>query len=86
MLSLIRPIRSSVRTNIQVVQTSILLKYRPLFQFLSRHAPKLADEVQRAYVVSARAYYETCFRRYARSLGVIRVSRDALSSSPALLC
>ena len=52
----------------------ILLKYRPLFQFLHRHAPKVAEEVQRAYVVSARAYYETCFRRYARSLGLVKVS------------
>lgn len=73
LLSLIRPIRASVRTNIQVVQSTTLLKYRSLFRFLRRQAPKAADEVQRAYVVSARAYYETCFRRYARSLGVIRV-------------
>lgn len=74
MLGLIRPLRASVQTNIQVVQTTILLKYRPLFQFLHRHAPKVAEEVQRAYVVSARAYYETCFRRYARSLGLVKVS------------
>ena len=30
-------------------------------------------ELQRAYVGAARLYYETGFRRYARSLGVIKV-------------
>lgn len=84
MLGLIRPLRASVQTNIQVVQTTILLKYRPLFQFLHRHAPKVAEEVQRAYVVSARAYYETCFRRYARSLGLVKVSIRRMACGEAL--
>jgi vacuolar protein sorting-associated protein 52 len=58
----------------QVIQTSILLKFRPLFLFLQRHAPPIASEVQRAYVGAARVYYETGFRRYVRSLGWIKVS------------
>jgi hypothetical protein len=73
LLGLIKPIRSSVRTNIQVVQSSILLKYQPFYLFLRIHAPKVAQEVQRSYVTSARTYYETSFRRYARALGVIKV-------------
>jgi hypothetical protein len=57
----------------QVIQTSILLKYHPLFAFLQRQAPNVAHELQRAYVGAARAYYETGFRRYVRSLGWIKV-------------
>lgn len=74
----------------QVIQTSVLLKYRPLFAFLQRQAANVAHEIQRSYVGAARVYYETGFRRYARSLGVIKVCRifvearlsnDALSGS-----
>lgn len=61
-------------TNMQVIQTSVLLKYRPLFLFLQRKASPVASEVQRAYVGAARVYYETGFRRYVRSLGWIKVS------------
>ncbi|KAF8974178.1 Sac2 family-domain-containing protein [Flammula alnicola] len=71
-LALFQPIRGSVTTNMQVIQTSVLLKYGPLFAFLQRQAPPVATELQRAYVGAARLYYETGFRRYARSLGVIK--------------
>jgi vacuolar protein sorting-associated protein 52 len=57
----------------QVIQTSVLLKYSPLYAFLQRHASNVAHELQRSYVGAARMYYETGFRRYARSLGVIKV-------------
>lgn len=79
LLNMLKPIRASVKTNIHIIQSSILLKYLPFFHFLKRQAPKIAQEVQRAYVVSARAYYETCFRRYARSLSQIAVSRVFLN-------
>lgn len=72
LLSLIKPIRSTVRTHIQMIQSSVLLKYLPFFTFLRRQAPKIAAEVQRAYVSSARTYYETSFRRYARALGQVK--------------
>lgn len=82
LLALIRPLRATVETNIQSVQFDSLLKYTTLFTFLSRHAPRAAEEVQRAYVVSARAYYETTFRRYTRSLATIkaRTSKNASST------
>lgn len=57
----------------QVIQTSVLLKYSPLYAFLQRHAPSVAHELQRSYIGAARMYYETGFRRYVRSLGVIKV-------------
>ncbi|KDR83878.1 hypothetical protein GALMADRAFT_236339 [Galerina marginata CBS 339.88] len=71
-LALLQPIRSNVTTNMQVIQTSVLLKYSSLFGFLQRQAPAVATELQRAYVGAARLYYETGFRRYARTLGVIK--------------
>ncbi|GLB33953.1 putative vps52 / Sac2 family protein [Lyophyllum shimeji] len=71
-LALFQPIRGNVTTNMQVIQTSVLLKYNGLFAFLQRQAPNVAHEVQRSYVGAARVYYETGFRRYARSLGWIK--------------
>ncbi|KAK7695969.1 hypothetical protein QCA50_000608 [Cerrena zonata] len=71
-LNMLQPIRTSMTTNMQVVQTSILLKYRPLYGFLQRHAVNVANEIQRAYVGAARTYFETGFRRYIRSLGWVK--------------
>ncbi|KAJ7044495.1 vacuolar sorting protein [Mycena alexandri] len=71
-LTLFQPIRGNVTTNMQVMQTSVLLKYKPLFAFLQRQAPNVAQELQRSYISAARVYYETGFRRYARSLGWIK--------------
>ncbi|KAF7301810.1 Vacuolar sorting protein [Mycena indigotica] len=71
-IALFQPIRTNVTTNMQVMQTSVLLKYRPLFSFLHRQAPNVAHELQRSYIAAARVYYETGFRRYARSLTWIK--------------
>lgn len=77
-LALLQPIRASVTTNMHVLQTSVFLKYQPLFAFVQTRAPSVATEVQRAYAGAARAYYETGFRRYIRALSTIRV-RSILS-------
>lgn len=61
-------------TNMQVLQTSVLLKYRPLYEFLQNNAEDVAKEIQRSYVAAVRVYYETGFRRYIRSLGWIKAS------------
>ncbi|KAG2369588.1 vacuolar sorting protein [Suillus spraguei] len=71
-LALLQPIRTSVTTNMQVMQTSVFVKYRALYAFLQRQASNVAGEVQRAYIGTARTYYETGFRRYVRSLGWIK--------------
>jgi hypothetical protein len=62
-------------SNMQVLQTSVLLKYRSLFGYIQRHHTTVAVELQRAYMGVARTYYETGFRRYIRSLSTIKVSR-----------
>jgi hypothetical protein len=71
-LALLQPIRASMTTNMHVIQTTVILKYRPLYAFLLRRAANVATEVQKAYVAAARTYYETGFRRYMRSLGWIK--------------
>ncbi|KAI0353539.1 Vps52-domain-containing protein [Trametes cingulata] len=71
-LSLLEPIRTSMTTNLQVLQSSVWMKYRPLYVFLQRHAPNVAQEVQRAYAAAVRTYFETGFRRYLRGLSWIK--------------
>ncbi|KAH9918199.1 vacuolar sorting protein [Epithele typhae] len=71
-LSMLEPIRSSMTTNLQVLQTSVWMKYRPLFVFLQEHAANVANEVQRTYISTVRTFYETGFRRYLRGLGWVK--------------
>ncbi|KAI0701798.1 Sac2 family-domain-containing protein, partial [Cytidiella melzeri] len=71
-LALLNPIRTSMTTNLSIIQTSVFSKYRSLFAFLQRQAPNVANEVQRAYVGTVRTYFETGFRRYIRALGWIK--------------
>jgi hypothetical protein len=76
-LSLLQPIRTSITTNIQVLQDSIFIKkYLPLYRFLQRRASSIADEFRVAYVRCAKLYYETGMRRYTRSLGYVRVRNE----------
>lgn len=71
-ISALGPFRTSITTNLQVTQSSFLLKYRPLFAFLQRHSARVANEVQKAYVGTARWYFETSFRRYVRALEKVK--------------
>ncbi|KAE8203376.1 hypothetical protein CF328_g1688, partial [Tilletia controversa] len=74
LLAPLNSVRSSVTTNLQVLQSSILLAqhYRPLYAFLARQASRVSIDIQRAYVAAARLYFETGFRRYTRALTTIR--------------
>ncbi|KAI6134979.1 Vps52-domain-containing protein [Pisolithus croceorrhizus] len=71
-LALLQPIKDSVTTNVQVLQSSVYMKYRSLFSFLQRKAEPVAKEIQDSYIAAARTYYETAFRRYIRSLGWLK--------------
>lgn len=69
LLHLLQPIKTSVTTTLPILQFSVLLPHnQPLYAFLARHTPRLAAEVQLAYVNAVRVYYETAFRRYVREL------------------
>lgn len=80
-LSMLEPMRTSMTTNLQMIQSSVWMKYRPLFVFLQRHASNVANEVQRAYVSIVRTFYETGFRRYLRGLGWVKVSCSTIHFS-----
>lgn len=83
LISTFSPLRSSLSTNLPILQSILLKSYRPLYSFLSHHAPRVAIDVQRSYVAAARLYFETGFRRYERSLGKVRdkdKARSAVSS------
>ena len=87
-MALLQPIRGSMSTNMQVLQTSVLLKYQTLFAYLYRHHPNVASELHRAYTGAARTYYETGFRRYIRCLTTIKVCqkiRNAASFDQKIL-
>ena len=68
-------------TNMQVLQTSVLVKFGPLYDFLQAHAEDVAKEIQRSYVAAARVYYETGFRRYIRILGYVKARFELLPSA-----
>ncbi|KZS97773.1 Vps52-domain-containing protein [Sistotremastrum niveocremeum HHB9708] len=82
-LNLLTPIKTSMSTNLPVLQNSILLKYRPLYVFLLRHVPDVAAEIQRAYTGATRTYYETGFRRYLRTLTAVKSRSSERSESIA---
>ena len=44
-------------TNIQILQQSVLLKYKGLYQFLQEHAPEVAAEIKEAYTTTMSAIY-----------------------------
>jgi hypothetical protein len=81
LISTFSPLRSSLSTNLPILQTILLKSYRPLYSFLSHHAPRVAIDVQRSYVAAARLYFETGFRRYERSLAKARDREKARTAS-----
>ncbi|CAM9364292.1 unnamed protein product [Chrysoparadoxa australica] len=62
------------KTNIQIIQRSSLLKYKYLTQFLSEHAPAMAEEVQRVYVESMARTIYNLFRAYYNQLAKLEVT------------
>ncbi|GAA5826897.1 hypothetical protein JCM11251_002147 [Rhodosporidiobolus azoricus] len=69
--SLLRPYTLSISPSLPALHTS-LLRLKPLFDFLRRHAARQAHEFQKAYVATVRWYLETGFRRYVRALEGVR--------------
>ncbi|CED85269.1 Vacuolar sorting protein VPS52/suppressor of actin Sac2 [Phaffia rhodozyma] len=72
LLKILNPISASVSTNLPTLQTGVLLKNKPLWEFLEREAPAIAAEIKRSYVWRTRGYYETSFRRYCRVIQTLK--------------
>ena len=55
-------------TNIQILQQSVLLKYKGLYQFLLEHAPDVAAEVKESYTTTMSAIYLRHVKGYLTEL------------------
>ncbi|GAA5917089.1 hypothetical protein JCM6882_009491 [Rhodosporidiobolus microsporus] len=71
LVSLLRPYTLSLSLPLPSLHSS-LLRLKPLFDFLRRHAARQAHEFQKAYVATVRWVLETGFRRYVRALEAVR--------------
>ncbi|BGP04589.1 Vacuolar protein sorting-associated protein 52 [Rhodotorula toruloides] len=80
LVSLLKPYTTSVQPSLPSLHTT-LLRLKPLFDFLRRHAARQAHEFQKAYVQTTRWFYETGFRRYVRALEGVRTSKAAISAA-----
>lgn len=60
------------RTNIQILQQSVLLKHKGLFDFLQVHAPEQTAEVKESYTTTMSAMYLRQFKSYLTDLMRVR--------------
>ena len=60
-------------TNVQILQQSILLKYKTLYQFLMERYSDIAIEVMHTYVNTMRWYFFNHFEKYNRGLQKLQV-------------
>lgn len=56
------------KTNVQVMQQNVLLKYKIFMTFLSGHAPAVAEEIRGTYVDAMTRILYTLFKSYINSL------------------
>eukprot|EP00656_Telonema_subtile_P012418 TRINITY_DN16251_c0_g1_i1.p1 TRINITY_DN16251_c0_g1~~TRINITY_DN16251_c0_g1_i1.p1 ORF type:complete len:679 (-),score=234.71 TRINITY_DN16251_c0_g1_i1:153-2189(-) len=61
------------RTNIQILQQNVLLKYKYFNTFLAAHAPEVSVEVRGSYVETMSRYYHSKFKTYTQSLLKLQV-------------
>ena len=60
----------AANTNLQLIQTSTILKFAPCITFLAEHAPSLAVEVQQHYVAVMSRTLFLLYRKYHADLKV----------------
>ena len=60
-------------TNIQIIQQSVLLKYKGLYKFLQEHASEVAAEVKEAYTTTMSAIYLRHVKGYLADLMRLRI-------------
>lgn len=82
----IKAIRSP-SINAQLIQQQQLLRFKDLFAFMSRHQPKLAEEIVQAYINTMRWYYLSCFTRYHTAILSLKlhvIDKSEVLGSPDL--
>lgn len=71
MIKKIKSLRT-IGTSSQIVQND-LLKNKYIFKYLMEKEPKLAQELQDAYILTMSWYYKSHFKRYLRSLEKMKI-------------
>lgn len=69
------------------MQQQSFLRYKDLYEFLSQHHSKLAEEIGQAYINTMRWYYLSHFTRYRQALEKVSLytidRQDALGADPS---
>ena len=61
-------------TNVQIMQHSVLLKYKELNQFVMERHSEVAAEIRQTYANTLRWYFSNQFDNYATGLEKLQVS------------
>ncbi|QIX00880.1 hypothetical protein AMS68_006397 [Peltaster fructicola] len=73
--------------NAQLIQQGALVRYRSVFAFLAQRHPKLATEIEQAYVNTMRWYFMSNFTRYRTAVEKLNLhlieSSETIAADPA---
>eukprot|EP00971_Amphidinium_carterae_P245515 4875428-Amphidinium_carterae.1 len=61
------------KTNLQIIQRSVLVRFKFFNSFLTEHHPAIADEVKQSYVTTMSAVYLKQFKTYVTSLAKLEL-------------
>lgn len=76
------------KTNLQILQRNVLVKFKFFTQFLAEHHPAVAREVQQHYVETMAAQFLKQFRTYVSSLQKLELeyAPSKVVRAPACAC
>lgn len=66
-------------TNVQIMQHSVLLKYKELNQFVMERHSEVAAEIRQTYANTLRWYFSNQFENYAAGLEKLQVPTKGLA-------
>lgn len=72
------------KTNIQMLQQNSLVKFAPLYHFLSREAPSVADELKSIYIDSMNRTILNLFKNYSLQLSKLELSISSKTDTIAI--
>jgi hypothetical protein len=73
-------------TNVQIMQHSVLLKYKELNQFVMERHSEVATEIRQTYANTLRWYFSNQFENYATGLEKLQVPIKALLRTTECRC
>ncbi len=63
----------SPNINAQIIQREHFVRFKDLYTFLHKHHPKLAEEIDQAYMNTMRWYFLNGFTRYGKALSKVKI-------------